>query len=71
MTNRERREFQLSATASRILDKLADAYNCNFSDTAEGLLLGTIDPRTAHAMAEHGLSESEARVFCEMADERA
>lgn len=59
VAKRERREFQLSDRASKAIDKLADTYGCNFSDVIEGLLLGTIDARVAHAMAEHGLSAEE------------
>lgn len=42
-SKRERREFLLSEKASEIVDRLAAAYHCNFSDVIEGLLLGNVD----------------------------
>lgn len=41
---RERREFLLSPKASEMVDRLASAYHCNFSDVIEGLLLGNVKP---------------------------
>jgi hypothetical protein len=56
-----RREFQLSQAASDNLDRLSETYGCNFSETVEALLLGTIDSRSA-ARSFHRLSVEEVEI---------
>lgn len=60
-----RYHVRLSPGANRMMRAICEHYGCTARDVVEGLLLGNVQPVTARAMVEHGLSPAEALAFVE------
>lgn len=62
--------LRLSAAARAQLNRIADTLGCCGRDVIEAFLLGTVNVEVVELMREHGLSESEAKAWIRMRDDK-